>query len=550
MKRLELSIFRRLALSIIGIILIPIIVLIINEVTSRSNLELEEKRQESMRNLNFIYTKLVESYSSLEAIQLILKGDTEFLDFITNPSGHTPLEYVSFERKELKNYQKILLTSKEIKNFKIYVNNENMFNMYPFIYNRLPKDKNLDNQAKLLIRGGTPYLYYFKEIYFYPKKVYLEMEVDLSKIFKENIMNYYLVDKDKILNIDNIEDFSFDHILKKVIFKENQKINSVKDKDALYIFQTLPFTDVKLLHVIKQNSIIDIKYLGYLVFLAFFVLIVIYFTSFIISKKIFRQLNLIFDAVNEIKKGRLDINFTETFDHKEFGELANQLKSMAKNLDALILENIENQDLIYDFQMKALQSQINSHFLQNSLEGIKMMAYINRDYEVSTSLLYLGKILRYGMDWKNPIVTVKDEIEYIEQYISLFSIRTENSIEFRTFIDENLMKKKLPKMIFQPLIENSIIHGIIPKDVKGLIQFRAYTKDNKCIFEILDNGKGIENYKNNSENDRIGLNNVQKRLQLFFDKRTTFDIFSISNKFTKIKITIEECDEFEKNISS
>lgn len=235
----------------------------------------------------------------------------------------------------------------------------------------------------------------------------------------------------------------------------------------------------------------------------------------------------------------MNISFPGQFEHAEFFELANQLISMTKNINRLIDENIENQKLVNDFQIKALQSQINSHFLQNSLEGIKMMAYMNKDYEVSNSLLSLGKILRYGMDWKNPIVTINDEIEYLIQYINLFSIRTDNEIFFRVYIDDKLKNMKIPKMFLQPLVENSIIHGIIPKDIIGLIQLRIYKKNQNLIFEILDNGKGMNENEINPTSSGIGVFNVKKRLELFFNKDVIFNIKSEENKFTKIKIIIE-----------
>jgi len=547
MKKLELSIFKRLALSIIGIIIIPIIVFISKEVLNRSENELAEKRKETIRNMNSISQKLVDTYTKLEAIGLIISKDIDFLDFLTSEKEHNPVEYIVFQREDLKNYEKILSISRDISQFKIYVDNDKLLEIYPYIKNKLPENRFLKNEAKLTIKGGKPFLYYFKEIYFYPKKLYVEMEVDLSEIFYDKLDSYYFVNEDRIINPSSKDTTKIEENLKSIVLNKTTKIKAVKIKDELYILQKLPFTEVKLLNILYQKGFIDLRYLGYLVLLGIIILVFIYYIAYFISKKIFKQLDFIFGAVEEIKKGNLKITFPNKFEHIEFVELSNQLISMGENIESLINENRENQKLVNDFQMKALQSQINSHFLQNSLEGIKMMAYINKDYEVSNALLSLGKILRYGMDWKNPIVNLSDEITYLQEYISVFSIRTENEIFFRVYIDNELKDMRIPKMILQPLVENSIIHGIIPKDVLGLIQIRIYKRSGELVFEILDNGLGFSDIDGNYSG--IGIYNVQKRLELFFNKKVSFDIKSIEHKFSRIKICIESCGDYEKNIN-
>lgn len=550
MKKLELSIFRKFAFSIIGIIIIPIILLITKEVYNRAEKEFIEKKEDKIRNLNLVYDKLVDTYSLLEAIQLIVANDLAFLDFLTTEKEHNPVEYTVFERENIKNYQKLLLISKEISHFKIYVDNDKLLEIYPYISNKLPRNNNLINQTRLIIREGKPYLYYFKEIYFYPKKVYLEIQVDLSKIFNENLQNYYLIDDERVVNSNNEEEKNLSSILKELNFSKVDKVKIIRNPEEMYIFQNLPFTDVKLLTIVYQKSLVDKKYLGYLILIGIFTLSVIYLVSYIISKKIFKQLDYIFDAVHKIKEGNLNISFTEKFDNREFAELSEQLIHMTKEINRLILENVETQNLIYDFQMKALQSQINSHFLLNSLEGIKMMAYIKGDYEVSDSLLNLGKILKYGMDWKNPEVRIEDEVEYLKRYVSLFSIRTEEEIILRTYIDKDLKNTIIPKMIIQPLVENSIIHGIIPKGLKGYIQLRIYKKNKNLIFEILDNGRGIKNKLLEKNQGGIGVINVQKRFELFFGGKINFNIFSQEEVFTRIQIIVEGCENHEKDSNS
>jgi two-component system sensor histidine kinase YesM len=134
-------------------------------------------------------------------------------------------------------------------------------------------------------------------------------------------------------------------------------------------------------------------------------------------------------------------------------------------------------------------------------------------------------------------VRIVDEIDYIKRYIELFSIRTDEEIEFRYYIQEELKEKEIPKMILQPIIENSILHGIIPKNEKGFIQIKISRKNENLIFDILDNGVGIGK---STKGSGIGLENIKERLKLYFKSKIIFEIKSEKDKFTRILIKIKE----------
>ncbi|MDN5304693.1 MAG: two-component system, sensor histidine kinase YesM [Fusobacteriaceae bacterium] len=293
------------------------------------------------------------------------------------------------------------------------------------------------------------------------------------------------------------------------------------------------------INYIEKNNINQdmMVYGGYLIFIAIISLIIIYYISYFVSIRIFEQLEYIIEGIKEIKNGNLDTEIPLNNKVDDFYVLTMQINSMTKRIKKLIEDNIMRERKAREFEIKALQSQINSHFLQNTLESIKMIAYINKDYKVSEAITNLGRILRYSMNINKTEVRIVDEIDYIKRYIELFSIRTDEEIEFRYYIQEELKEKEIPKMILQPIIENSILHGIIPKNEKGFIQIKISRKNENLIFDILDNGVGIGK---STKGSGIGLENIKERLKLYFKSKIIFEIKSEKDKFTRILIKIKE----------
>ncbi len=144
----------------------------------------------------------------------------------------------------------------------------------------------------------------------------------------------------------------------------------------------------------------------------------------------------------------------------EMGEMSTQFNKMLDHIQILMKENINREVLIKNTEIKALQNQINAHFIYNVLEAVKMMAEINEEYEISDSVTALGELLRYGMKWTSSDVTIRQEVEYIKNYIQLMNLRYDYTIGLSINIPDHIYEQQIPKMSLQPIVENAICHGI------------------------------------------------------------------------------------------
>ncbi|WDU84646.1 sensor histidine kinase [Caloramator sp. Dgby_cultured_2] len=214
-------------------------------------------------------------------------------------------------------------------------------------------------------------------------------------------------------------------------------------------------------------------------------------------------------------------------------------------------------------ELRALRTQIDSHFLYNTLENIKMLAEIEGQLEISDALTSLGKMMRYNMKWASEYVTLREEIDHIKNYTSLMNIRFDNKIKLIINIDSYLLEQEVLKLSIQPIIENSISHGIKDKLDKelGIIEIKASIDGNTMIIEITDNGKGMSpeeveklNYKINLEDEEfnknllnkyegqetvkrgngIGLRIVNQRIKLYYGDDYGLQISSKKGEYTKV----------------
>ncbi len=190
-------------------------------------------------------------------------------------------------------------------------------------------------------------------------------------------------------------------------------------------------------------------------------------------------------------------------------------------------------------EYKILQSQINPHFLYNTLESIKMMAVINEQSDIADALTQLGDLFRYSISKHEDFVFIKDEIKHVKTYLSLIKIRFQERIEFEFDLDEKLMNKKIIKFILQPIVENAVIHGIAKRKDPGKIHLELKEADGTIVFNIGDNGKGVTetrlseiikiiNEKGEMPLDSIGMTNVNQRIKMQYGDN--FGL-SVSSKF-------------------
>ena len=278
-----------------------------------------------------------------------------------------------------------------------------------------------------------------------------------------------------------------------------------------------------------------------------FLIVVINF----VVKSLLGQFYRILYSIRQVQKGDLNVEIKDC-GVDEMGELGTQINKMLERIRQLMEDNINRERLVKNSEIKALQNQINAHFIYNVLESIKMMAEIDEEYAISDAVTALGKLLRYSMRWVSGNVTVEEEIDYIKNYLSLINLRFDYEIYLSLNMEDIIYKQEIPKMSLQPIVENAIYHGIEELAEDTSIYIKGIIEDGDCIIEITDAGKGMSEeevsrlYKKISgeietsggSGNGIGLKNVQDRIKMSFGEKYGIEIASKLGCYTKIMVRI------------
>lgn len=228
----------------------------------------------------------------------------------------------------------------------------------------------------------------------------------------------------------------------------------------------------------------------------------------------------------------------------ETGQLAAEFDVMLDQIEKLIYENYEKQIILQDTRYKMLQAQINPHFLYNTLNALNWLVKGGRNQEASGMIIELGKLLRASFA-KDPYTTVADEVEIAKSYIAIQKIRYSSRIEFEVHAEGELEKYKIPRMILQPLIENSIHYGADQSLECCRIEVFVEEKEQKIVLQVIDSGPGmteeelesVRNLTYEPKGNGIGLKNIRERLRLTYEE-SLFEIESQSGKGTKVTLII------------
>lgn len=383
-----------------------------------------------------------------------------------------------------------------------------------------------------------------------------------SKLLKQSIFipgqRIVVVDTKGNIMFDTIESNILKELEPKYLDLVFNSINTTKsvilDNDSfLTSYYTSDLTGWKVLNIIPENELYKPIYetrttLGLIAIMLYLIASLL---IFLISLQISKPIKKLILLMKIVEKGDFDVRLKLT-NHNEIGELCKTFNKMTRRVNKLInevyIEKIRQKDL----ELQMLQNQINPHFLYNTLESIHMIAETNRDGKISMMAQALGRILRYSISMKQDKVTVQDEIDHLMDYIALQKVRFNSLFNITVNIDESLYKNLIIKMILQPIVENSIYHGLENKIEGGKIDISGYKENSFLIFEIIDNGTGMDQTQLINLNDyingynnfykSIGLKNVNKRIKLYYGAEYGIKIFSTMGEGTIVKVILP-CNE-------
>lgn len=272
----------------------------------------------------------------------------------------------------------------------------------------------------------------------------------------------------------------------------------------------------------------------------------------LIVKKIYKHhgkpISEMLRCMRDVRHGNLTSRVEYSGDD-EIGLLGEEFNKMIEKLDEQVNHIMQMEIQVKDAQLMAYENQTNPHFLYNTLDLVRMMSINKENDKIENVVVSLSRILRYNLS-QETTVAFADEVRCAESYFDIWYMRIGDKFEYEFDIDDSLMNCHVVKFILQPLIENAIKHGIEPMERKdGFITVIAQKHDNRIIINVTDNGVGItkeklkeikENIKNQGcSNNHIGLQNLYKRLILFYGEENVFmDIFSEADKSTQVLMEI------------
>ena len=318
------------------------------------------------------------------------------------------------------------------------------------------------------------------------------------------------------------------------------------------VVSSIAYTGWKIIGVVPESvqtaSINQYRY--YIITTVVILLMMLLWVNRIITKKISKPILKLNESVKSYETGgTTDIYIGGS---SEIRHLGYSVKKSYEQIEILMQEIIRQQNERRKSEMDALQSQINPHFLYNTLETIRMQALSCGNRNVATSIKLLGKSMRYVLDnTGTSFTTLTKELEYIKTYLSIQQLRFGDRVNYTLQVDEDLDTNscKILPLLLQPVVENAILHGLESKTEDGMITIQIASADATLLITIKDNGQGMTNEELDALRDRIrnhpssdthsiGLYNINQRISLFYGEGYYMEIDSAIGAGTTVRLKI------------
>ncbi|MDR3598722.1 histidine kinase [Clostridium sp.] len=390
----------------------------------------------------------------------------------------------------------------------------------------------------------------------------------------ENTLDSYIEDSKKTISAyENKEGYIFYYD----DFIAAKNIASYSEEYASKLMQNyLETNSIVYKELNRKNSLIYSLLIIYLVVILS--MCVIYALIFI--KNISKGLKGIVETSNKVSKGQFEYYQGNKTDIYELDVLTNAFNTMVKDIKNMVksinekltlekklkeeeMKNLKYENALKEFDLKVLQSQINPHFLFNTLNCINATAMMESATTTSKLIKSVSNILRYSLRCMSTNALLEDEVDIVKDYIYIQECRFDDRIKFNLSTNMDMKKVKVPGMTIQPLVENAFIHGIEGKEDGGYINITIHDENDQCNIIIEDNGVGIpkeildkiNNYnydtKHIGHTTGLGINIVEKRLRYLYNKKNMFKVESEEGKGTKVylKIPIMGDENNDENIN-
>ncbi|MNB96715.1 Sensor histidine kinase YpdA [compost metagenome] len=280
---------------------------------------------------------------------------------------------------------------------------------------------------------------------------------------------------------------------------------------------------------------------------------------YLVSRSIVRPIKQLISTMKDVRGSNLDVkaNVTST---DEIGLLTVTYNYMIQRINGLFTQVVEEEKQKRNVEIKALQGQINPHFLYNTLNTIRWMAIIQKAEGIKEVVDALGRLLKNTFRQPTAMITLHEELNMLKDYVFIQQTRYRDKFQVYYEVEEPLNAAECIKFILQPIVENAIFHGIEPKEGPGVITIKATAEDTVLKITVEDNGVGMSDEQisgilKTRQPDResgksIGMRNVNDRIKLIYGEKYGLHIESKISSYTKIHINLPLCLKHDPNDTS
>lgn len=584
-----------------GILFIVMLVLTISSISSyiyARNIFLKAAWDNTSRLVDNMNTGFADNLEQVDRIILSIYADAynnnariSMREILAGKSYSSLLEELTMMQETESFFQRLMYLREDFNSIYIYVSEEKQFSYAAYGINKLDYTPlGTDWFQKTLAANGTTVVFaphqpfqleYGKAVVSYSRVlkglgtainvINGVILIDLSLDSIESIINkarfspttgvLLLDDANKVIYA-NQQPYNKQAIDKMIADKVINNVNGsftthIENEKYLIVHNTLKVNGWKSLTLTPYIEVDEAgnKLLLFNLFLAVVALAIAILISYVFSSRMFEPIQKLKRGIVQVKQG----NFNFQLDvpaNDELGQLVFSFNSMITQIKTLIFEKYEERIARREAEFKYLQSQINPHFMYNTLQIISGMASANQVPEISTVSKSLAKMLRYSINLQRSTVAIHEEIDNVICYLEIQKLRFQEFLKYDIYLEDEIYHYYIIKLILQPIVENAIIHGIEAKGEDGRIQLTGKCSEGELFIEIIDNGVGLTaneidelmwsinepeeeaGIPRHTEQNNVGLRNINRRIKLIYGNQYGLMIDSAKNEWTRVLIHI------------
>jgi two-component system, sensor histidine kinase YesM len=394
---------------------------------------------------------------------------------------------------------------------------------------------------------------------------YLVIRINPKKLIEHNFdyfsepHNYFSVFSNNTVILEDRNELNLNPLTFNIRGKQGYFFQKIHRKNYFIYYGTFSYTGWQFAFALPiQNTMIKFSQIQIMILLIYFVIflsVTYFFVRF--SGKIVQPLEKLMINLKDANKQWFnsdaysdylsDLVFTHGKDNDEIRFLERDFKLLINRVNALLKENYEEKITVKEWQLKALQSQINPHFLYNTLDTVYWMAKMNNQKDITIIIKSLGKLLRNSIYNAKNITTIGEELSILKAYLNIQKFRFEDRLKVNINISETLYDNKIPNLAIQTLVENSISYGLEVSTKDCSIEIFSTYDDEHIKITVLDNGPGVNQELlanlqtmaiESDGNSGVGLKNIDQRIKLAFGSQYGLFLDSQENKWFKVDIVI------------